>query len=252
MNAATKKRTIDVMLVDDHKSMLWGLQKLIESEHPRMRVVGTASNRDQVLAAAREYQPDVVLLDLDLNGESGLDCLTQLCEQGEVRVLVLTGSRDTAAREAAMMRGASGIVLKDQPAEVILKAIRCVYDGEVWLDRTTTAKVFGAFTGGGARPNPEMARIASLTRKEREVVAALVNDRGAKSHATAGTLCMSEHTLRNHLTAIYSKLQVKNRVELVMYAVEHNLAQLLPCGLQDRGLTRRSKVGTEAGGAVTS
>jgi DNA-binding NarL/FixJ family response regulator len=217
---------ISVLLVDDHKCVLWGLQKLIEGEHPRMRVAGTASNRAEALQAARSTAPDVTLLDLDLKGESGLDFIPELLRVGGGRVLILTGSRDMAMHERAVLGGASGVVLKDEPAEVLIKAIDRVHEGELWLDRATTGRVFSAFANGGAqRTDPEAQKIATLTPKERQIIVAICSERGAKSRSIADHLHMSEHTLRNHLTSIYAKLNVKNRVELVMYTLEHELTQ---------------------------
>lgn len=219
---------ISVLLVDDHKCVLWGLQKLIEGEHPRMRVAGTASNRWEALQAARSTAPDVILLDLDLKGESGLDVIPELLKVGG-KVLVLTGSRDPAMHERAVLGGASGVVLKDEPAEVLIRAIDRVHEGELWLDRATTGRVFNAFANGGAqRVDPEAQKITTLTPKERQIIVAICSERGAKSHSIADRLHMSEHTLRNHLTSIYAKLNVKNRVEMVIYAIEHELAQPLP------------------------
>jgi len=214
-------QSIDVLLVEDHKCVLWGLERLIDGERPRMRVVATAHNRAEALGAAR-----IVLLDLDLNGENSLDFLPELLQQGEARVLVLTGSRDSAMHERAIFKGARGIVLKDEPADTLIKAIDRVHQGELWLDRATTGRVFSALASGGTkRLDPEAAKIATLTPKERRIVIAICEQRGAKSQSVADSLHMSEHTLRNHLTSIYSKLDVRNRVELVIYALEHELTQ---------------------------
>jgi two-component system nitrate/nitrite response regulator NarL len=219
-------QSIGVLLVEDHRCVLWGLERLIDGESPRMRVVGTAHNRTEALGAVRMAVPDIVLLDLDLNGENSLDFLPQLLQQGEARVLVLTGSRDSAMHERAIFNGARGIVLKDEPADTLIKAIDRVHEGELWLDRATTGRVFSTFANGGARRlDPEAQKIATLTPKERRIVSAICEQRGAKSLSVAHSLHMSEHTLRNHLTSIYSKLDVRNRVELVIYALEHELTQ---------------------------
>jgi DNA-binding NarL/FixJ family response regulator len=218
------ERTINVMLVDDHKCILWGLEKLIENQHPRMHVVAKAHNRAEAIAGARDILPDVILLDLDLNGESSLDFLPELRKNDDVHVLVLTGNRDSSMRERAVLLGASGVVLKDVAAETLIKAVECVHEGELWLDRVTTGKVFNAFANGNSAQNPNTRKISSLTPKEREIVSVVVGERGAKSETIAEKLHMSEHTLRNHLTSVYAKLSVRNRVELVMYAMEHNLA----------------------------
>jgi DNA-binding NarL/FixJ family response regulator len=222
MQATSGEQTIGVFLVDDHKCMLWGLEKLVAGE-PRMRVAGKASTRTEALAGIRAAAPNVVLLDIDLNGSSSLEFLPELMEQSEAQVLILTGARDRALLEKAVALGASGIVLKDEPADVLIRAIERVHEGEMWLGRTTMARVLVALTQGG-RPGADKPRMEPLTPKERQIVAAIVKKRGAKSEVIASDLHMSGHTLRNHLTTIYRKLDVRNRLELVMFALENGLA----------------------------
>lgn len=213
------EQPIGVFLVEDHRCILWGLERLITNE-PHMRVVGQAHNRTETMEGIRRALPNVILLDLDLGGENSLDFLPELLNQCDARVLILTGSRDHKILERAVMLGAKGIVLKDEPAEVLLEAIRRVHNGELWLNRDIMARVLGAFT----RPDASAVKIDPLTPKERQIIRAIVHQRGAISDVIASNLCMSGHTLRNHLTTIYQKLNVKNRLELVMYALEHHLA----------------------------
>ena len=225
MQVECMERTIQVFVVEDHKCVMWGLEKLVESERPRMCLVGRAHGRQEALEGAVLLRPDVILLDLDLNGDSSLEFLPRLLQAGDARVLILTGCRDQAIWARAMMLGARGIVRKDESADVLVKAILRVAAGELWLDRTMTGRVFSAFTGDAKDAMDADARlIASLTPKERQIIGELCHQRGANSNAIASRLCMSEHTLRNHLTSIYGKLGVKNRVGLVMYALEHELA----------------------------
>ena len=232
MNTAVEDRAnlhpIRILLVDDHKSMLWGLDRLIASESPRMQTVGKAANRQEIFQALDAAEPDLILLDLDLNGESALDFLGDIQRRTPARVLVLTGLRDPQVHQRAILGGARGVVLKDVPAETILLAIQSVHDGEVWLDRGTMSRLLERLTSGsnGASRSgdPHAARIASLTAKERDIITALVKKPGVPNKTLADILCMSDHTLRNHLTAIYDKLAVQNRVALTLYAIEHQLA----------------------------
>ena len=217
--------TIRVLLVDDHQSILWGLVKLIEGEHPKMTIVGIASTAAEALAKAGQQQPDVILLDIDLGtGKSGLDILPDLKRHCSGKVLILTGVRDQAVRDQAVFEGARGVVVKEEPAEVILKAIERVHAGEIWLDQHTVNNVLKRVAGRKEEPvSPEAAKIASLTRKEREIIAALVKEGGSTNKRIADHLNISEHTLRNHLSSIYGKLHVANRLELYMYATQHGL-----------------------------
>ena len=216
---------IRVLLVDDHKSMLWGLERLIEGEAPRMQVIGKATNKIEVFAFLKLSKPHIVLLDLDLNGENSLDFLEELLQESQARVLVLTASQDPVMHQRAIINGASGIVLKSESADVILRAIQYVHAGELWFDRAATSRLLKSLNS----PVPtfskvtQLGKIATLTPKERQVVSAMVITPGARNKAIAVRLCISEHTLRNHLTGIYAKLDLENRLELCMYAIEHKL-----------------------------
>jgi two-component system nitrate/nitrite response regulator NarL len=218
-------KPIRILLVDDHKSMLWGLERLIEGEKPRMQVIGKASSKMEIFGFLTTEKPDVILLDLDLNGESSLDFLEELLQKSLARVLVLTAAQDPAVHQRAILNGASGVVLKSEDAEVILRAIQYVHAGEIWFDRAATSRLLRSLNSAPVTTNEavQQGKIATLTPKERQVVAAMALIPGARNKAVADRLCMSEHTLRNHLTGIYAKLKLENRLELCMYAIEHKL-----------------------------
>ena len=220
----TEQATIRVMIVEDHGVVLWGLQKLIEGEAPAMRVVGNACDRRDALARARALRPDVILLDLTLGAESGLDFLPQLVEAAGGRVLVLTGIRDEEVHRQAIRRGASGVVCKDEPAEVVLKAVRKVYEGEVWFDRQAAFGLVAEMMRDGRKDDAQTERLASLTPKEREIIAVISSDEDSTNRQVAHRLGISENTLRNHLSSIYDKLGVANRLELLKFAISQKLA----------------------------
>jgi two-component system nitrate/nitrite response regulator NarL len=216
---------IRVMLIDDHPTLLWGLEKLINAEMPRMQVMATARNAEEALACLAHETPDVVLLDLDLDGQSGLTLLPALLHQSRTRVLVLTGERQQNVLDQAVQKGARGILRKDASAEHVLKAIEKTHEGELWLDRGTLGRVFTEFKypAGVPKPDPETLRQASLTARERRIIALVVQSQGASNKALAQSLFISEHTLRNHLSSVYQKLDVANRLELYVYATRHQL-----------------------------
>ena len=221
----TKNQPIKIMLIDDHRSVLWGLEKLIDSEKPKMEVVGTATNSTEAFELLRKISPDVILIDLDLNGESGVNVIPTLIKVSTAKILVLTGTRELALHDAAMIAGARGVVEKGDTAETILKAISLVYQGEVWIDRLATSRIFNELSRKKSELNndPEQQKIATLTRKERLTAAEVGNDAGASTKVIAERLCISENTLRNHLTAVYSKLAVTSRLELFVYANKHGI-----------------------------
>lgn len=215
--------TIRILIVDDHAVLSAGLRLVIESR-PGMCVVGEATNRADALRLLVEERPNIVLLDLDLGDDSGFDLLPDLLGlRPEARVILLTGLRDTEAHRRAIMLGAMGLVLKDKAIETVIKAIEKVHAGEVWLDRTMIATVLSARALGSKEHNAEMARIATLTDREREVIH-LVGE-GMRNKQIAERLVITEATVRHHLTSIFSKLQVADRFELVVYAYRHRLAK---------------------------
>lgn len=220
-----QKKTIRVLLVDDHQTMLWGLIKLIETEKPRMEVVGTAQTGPEALEKIAQLAPDVLLLDLDLGGSSALDLLPALQSNPQLRVLIFTGERDQEKLDLAVFRGARGIVRKDASAELVLKAIEKTAEGEIWLDRGTLGRVFSEFMAPkpADKPDPDAEKTASLTARERKIIHVIVQGNGALNKTLADRLFISDHTLRNHLTSIYQKLGVNNRLELYVYALKHQL-----------------------------
>jgi two-component system nitrate/nitrite response regulator NarL len=164
---------ISVLLIDDHILVRQGLRMLIEN-NPDIKVVGEAGTCAKALEVASEKLPDIVLLDLDLGGDSGLNIIPQLVSLHEkMHVLILTGVREPELHRRAIRLGAVGIIMKENAGEVLVKAIRRVHAGEVWIDRGTTAVLFQEMRRGSEiqRLDTEAARIASLTPREKEVVA---------------------------------------------------------------------------------
>lgn len=218
---------IKIILVDDHRSVLWGLDKLIEGEHPRMQVVGTATTLVEAMRLMGETSPDVIVMDIDLNGESGISAIPKIIAQSSAKVLMLTGSRDHSLHDAAILAGAKGVVEKGEDAVTILKAIEKIASGEIWLDRAATSRIFLELSikRTAVARDPEQNKIASLTPRERQIVAEISSDAAANSRIISERLHISEHTLRNHLTSVYEKLELSSRLELFAYASKHNLTK---------------------------
>ena len=222
--ATSQPTTIRVLLVDDHAIVRSGLRMLIESR-PELTVVGEAANSGDALTVAAREQPDLILLDFDLGPDNGLDVLPRLLTSTQARVILLTGMRDPDIHLRAVRLGAMGVVLKEEAAEVLVKAIDKVHRGEVWLDPTLTVRALAGMTGTARAPEPapEAARIAELTEREREVIALL--SEGLQNKQVGDRLHITENTVRRHLVAIFDKLGVESRLELVIYAFRHGLAK---------------------------
>lgn len=218
---------IRVFLIDDHRSILWGLERLIDSGKPAMQVVGSAASCTEALKLMDGASPNIILLDIDLGKENGVDEIPRLLSRSHTKILVLTGLRDESVHDKAVLAGARGVVQKEAPAETILSAIAKVHAGQLWLDHAATSRIFVEFSRESAAQaaDPERAKISALTERERAIVTLAANNAGANARTIAEILHISEHTLRNHLTSIYDKLGVANRLELFAYTHKHGLTK---------------------------
>lgn len=216
--------TIRILLVDDHKTMLWGLERLIQAEGPSFTLVGSASDGAEAAALCAALRPDIVLLDLDLKGSSSIDFLPALVANGGTRVVILSANRDQGTLAAAVKAGARGVVSKEAPTDDVLLAVRKVHGGELWLDQSLMQALLGQLVAPAPKADPEAGRIGTLTARERDVIGMIVQGKGALNKELAEKAFISERTLRNHLTTIYQKLDVANRLELYVYATKHGLA----------------------------
>ena len=218
---------IRVMLVDDHKTMLWGLEKLLEEAQPAMQVVASTSTIGGALELAESLRPDIVVLDVDLAGVCSVDFIPALLANGVTRAVMFSGTRDQEVLGRAVRSGARGVIGKEAAADQVIDTIARVHRGELCLDQALLGTLLGALIKPPPAPavaDPETARIALLTVKERKIVAMMVEGNGALNKTIAQRAFISEQTLRNHLTSIYNKLDVANRLELYVYAVKNGLA----------------------------
>lgn len=213
---------IRLIIIDDHVVVRAGLRMLIENR-PGFEVVGEAGLMPQALEVAKAQPCDVILLDLDLSGDDGSKLITPLLRlQPDAHVLILTGLRHPEIGRKVTALGARGIVLKEHASEALLKAIECVHRGELWMDRSLMASMISDFQRPPeAKVDPEAVKIQTLTPRERDVIA-LIGE-GLKNKDIAKRLFLSETTVRHHLTSVFAKLEVSDRLELVIYAYRHGL-----------------------------
>jgi DNA-binding NarL/FixJ family response regulator len=215
--------SIRVMLADDHPVVREGLRKLIDLEED-LEVVAEASDGREVLESVKDASPDIVLLDLKMPGMDGLAVLQTLqhLKTGS-KTIVLTASEDKNEWVQAMKLGCSGIVVKQTAPELIVKSIRKVHEGEIWLDSHTTAAVMRQFAApGDGSPSSRGTRSRSpLSNREREIVALVAQ--GYRNREMAEKMFISEQTVKNHLHNIFDKLGVSDRLELALYAIHKGL-----------------------------
>jgi DNA-binding NarL/FixJ family response regulator len=209
--------SIALFVIDDHPVLREGIKMLVEATG-EIRVVGSSATASGALAALARLLPEVILLDLDLGEEDGLVWLPRISAAAPAaRVLVLTALRDRARDEEALRAGARGLVLKDAAPEVLLQAIRSVAAGALWFDPRVLAAPRAA---GPAQRGPDAG---DLTPREREIVTLVAE--GLRNEEVGRRLGITEKTVRNHLTAVFQKLGVSGRLELVVYAFDRGLAR---------------------------
>lgn len=216
----------------------WGLDRLVESSSPRCELLGGAAQLAVSVPLLERQRADVII---DAAAHVGTDDLAAFCAMGLGKVILVTSSSDHAWVDGAILAGVRGVIRTDDPPQALLKAIDKVHAGELWVDRAATSRIFMKMARQKAAADPEGSRIATLTSRERQTIAALASDASVPGKVIAQRLCISEHTLRNHLTAIYNKLDVCNRLELYAFATRHGL-QL------HEGSRVRPKVGARSAG----
>jgi two-component system nitrate/nitrite response regulator NarL len=216
---------IRILIIDDQLIVREGLRMLFEN-HPGTKVVAMASTRSEALDIIAREPTDLIILNLELGGNSALSFIPELREAAkDARILVLTGQRDSTTHQKAAQHGAMGVVLKEDAADLLLKAIEYVYYGEAWLDRLTLGSlIFQMSSQEKETVDPRTRKIASLTDRERQVIALIAE--GLKNRQIADRLFISHVTVTHHLSSIYGKLGVSDRLELVIYAFANKLAKM--------------------------
>ncbi len=215
-----EKQYIRIALADDHPIFRDGLRKLLALEED-FKVVAEATDGKEVLDILQKHEPDVLLLDLKMPGLDGLSTLQRLqAQKAKTKVIVLTASDDESEYVQAMKFGTSGIVLKQTATELLIKSIRKVYGGEIWLDSRTTAAVMRQFAAPGEAGAKDRER-SPLSQREREIVVLVAQ--GFKNKEIAERMFISEQTVKNHLHNIFDKLGVSDRLELALYAIHKNI-----------------------------
>jgi len=216
---------IRIVTVDEHELFRAALSLLL-SQQSGFEIAGNAPNLREAVSLVQREQPDVVLVSLGTTG-AGIEFLPDLAAVSESsRVLVLLDSGDKELLHRTVRLGAAGVLSKRTPAATLVKAIECVHAGEAWLDRSTTASLLRELSPKNrpVKEDPELAKIASLTEREREVIRLV--GKGLKNRQIAEKLFISSITVHHHLTSIYSKLEVADRLELLIFSYRNKLAEL--------------------------
>lgn len=211
---------IRVALVDDQALFRAGVRMLVDSQ-PDLEVVAEASDGREAIDVVRATRPDVVLMDIRMPVMDGLAATAELLADPEPpRIVMLTTFDLDEAAARAIRQGASGFLLKDADPEFLLAAIRTVHAGSAVIAASATRDLFAQFTDASPRPVPESFR--GLTDREREIFALAA--RGLSNAEIAAREFLSEATVKTHISRILTKLGLRDRVQLVVFAFEHGLA----------------------------
>lgn len=212
-----------IIIADDHPILRDGLRRLLELD-PAFVVIGEAADGGEAIKLVKQLGPDVLLLDLAMPRVPGLETLAELSKtKTPVRTILLTAQIERAQIVEALQLGARGIVLKESATELLMESIRVVMSGQYWVGRESVSDLVATLRDlmprGGEEPSQ---RRYGLTPREMEVISAIVA--GYTNKDIAQRFAISEQTVKHHLTNVFDKVGVSNRLELALFAVNHHLA----------------------------
>ncbi len=212
--------SIHVLIADDHKLFREGLIALLDSV-PEIEVVATAEDGRQAIELAAQHQPDIILMDLQMPGVNGIEATRQITQTSpHIGVIVVTMFEDDDSVFAAMRAGARGYILKGAGQSDVLRAVQAVSRGEALFGPSIAARLTNYFTS----PQPVKSEaFPELTDREREILELIAQ--GLGNAQIADTLTIAQKTVRNHVSNIFNKLHVTDRVQAVLRAREAGLGK---------------------------
>ncbi|HEX9597212.1 MAG TPA: response regulator transcription factor [Anaerolineales bacterium] len=215
---------LKILLVDDHEVVRLGLKSLL-SHYPKFEVVAEAGNADEAIRLAKEFKPDVVVMDIRLPGKSGIEATREITgAHPETKVIMLTTFADDDLLFDAISAGASGYVLKQIDSGELIHALERIGRGESLLDPAVTQQVFKRMRETTRKAETEA--FAPLTEQELKVLVLVA--KGKRNKDIAAEVFLSEKTVRNYVSSILSKLGLETRSEAAAYAVKHRIENFKP------------------------
>ncbi|WP_010268642.1 response regulator transcription factor [Paenibacillus senegalensis] len=210
---------IRILLAEDQKLVRQGLKMMIETD-PEMKVTGEAGDGLEAIQLCETHLFDLVLMDIRMPGMDGLEATAKICERWpNIKVLILTTFNDDDYALEALKRGASGYMLKDADAELLIRSIRSCMSGGLSLEEQVAAKIVPRLLKH-ADKKPGRAD-PSLTSRELDIIREV--GKGKSNQEIADELCLSLGTIKNHMTTILDKLQLRDRTQLAIYAIHHGI-----------------------------
>lgn len=219
--AATSTTPIKVLIADDHPVVRVGLRNMLQTDG-QIKVIAEAKDGIEALHMVRTLRPDILLLDLAMPKMPGMEALRELTsDSGDTRTIVLTGQVEKRQILEALQLGARGVVLKDAVLAHLSACIRAVMQGQYWLEGRPVQNLVQVLRDLTAQTTPPPRKTFGLTSRELEVVTLITE--GSTNKHIAESFGISEETVKRHLTNIFNKLGVGNRLELALFALNHNL-----------------------------
>lgn len=210
--------SIHIVILDNHALVRSGIRLLVE-QHQGMLVVGDSGTLVEGLELISRLKPEIILLELNLAEVTGVDIISSIKQASDQsRIILVTGISNPLVIQQVIEEGVVGVIFKTQTAEQLIKAIEKVNAGEVWLERSMIANVLSRLSRNTkpAKNNSEIDNINELSEREKQIVRLI--GQGYKNKKIAAQLFISETTVRHHLTSVYNKLGVSDRLELLVYA----------------------------------
>jgi DNA-binding NarL/FixJ family response regulator len=215
---------ITVMIADDHVLMREGLKQLLQLEDD-IDVIAQAGDGEETIKTALEYEPDVILLDINMPKMNGIDVLRRLKDLGsKSKIIMLTIHEDKEYLLETMKIGANGYVLKDSDADSLIGAIRDVNGGGTYIQPSIASLLVEGISGNDKELNKDLLKIESLTKREYEVLTLIAE--GLNNKDIADKLYISEKTVKNHVSSIFKKIGVNDRIQAAIFAFKTNIKKI--------------------------
>lgn len=213
---------IDILIADDHPIFRDGLRRLLEAE-PGMRVIGEAADGAETVMKTRQLKPDILLLDLAMPRMPGLEVLREMSRGASpVRIVILTAAIEKRQIVEALHLGARGVVLKESATQLLMKSIHAVMSGQYWVGHEAISDLVEYLRERISTGEPQPRKFG-VTKRELQIISTVVS--GCSNKEIAEKFSLSEDTVKHHLTSIFNKLGVSSRLELALFAINHQLVE---------------------------